>query len=395
MKNKLIVTRHGTRILSCLFSGDELIQVNIEETAQQADRYRLGNIYAGKVKNIVRNINAAFVEIENHTLCYLDLNENKNPVFINTKNNTNIAAGDELLVQISRESVKTKGPTVSSNLNFTGKYLVLTHGKAGIGISGKLNAIKERERLRNIVLPFKSEDYGFIIRTNAAGVPADTLEKELLHLRSQYEAVKASGIHRSCFSLVFDALSGFLCDIRDSYDKDTEEIVTDDEELFQEMLSLVEPDRLRLYHDPQLSLASLYGIEDKISRAVSKKVWLKSGGYLVIEPTEALTVIDVNSGKAVNGHKNPEENFYRINNEAAVEIAKQLRLRNLSGIIIVDFIDMRTDEYRKAIMTTLSEQVLNDPVRTAIIDMTALNLVEITRKKIRKPLHEQIKNGFC
>ena len=149
--------------------------------------------------------------------------------------------------------------------------------------------------------------------------------------------------------------------------------------------------KLKLYSDPMLPLIKLYGIETKLENALKEKVWLKSGGNLIIQPTEALTVIDVNTSKAVTGKKNVEETFFKLNLEAAKEIAKQIRLRNLSGIIIVDFIDMKKEENKECLLNTLNEYLKQDPVKTMLIDMTALNLVEITRKKIRKPLYEQIK----
>lgn len=149
-------------------------------------------------------------------------------------------------------------------------------------------------------------------------------------------------------------------------------------------------EKLRLYKDTQISLNRLYSLETKLSKALKERVWLKSGGYLVIQPTEALTVIDVNTGKAISGKKPTEETFFNINLEAAEEIAKQLRLRNLSGIIIIDFIDMQKDRNKELLISCLSKWIEKDPVKTVFVDMTRLNLVEITRQKVRKPLHEQI-----
>ena len=149
-------------------------------------------------------------------------------------------------------------------------------------------------------------------------------------------------------------------------------------------------EKLSFYSDNLLSLSKLYGVETKLENALREKVWLKSGGSLIIQPTEALTVIDVNTGKAVNGKKKVQETFLKVNLEAAEEIAKQIRLRNLSGIIIVDFISMDDKAAQKKVMQLLAELFKKDPIKTTLIDMTALNLVEITRKKVRKPLHEQI-----
>jgi len=148
--------------------------------------------------------------------------------------------------------------------------------------------------------------------------------------------------------------------------------------------------KLQFYEDKLLSLSKLYSIDHKLEHALHEKVWLKSGGTIVIQPTEALTVIDVNTGKAINGKKNIEDNFLKINREAAKEIAKQLRLRNISGIIIIDFITMTIEEHKQILMEELDSYLRKDPIKTTLVDMTPLNLVEITRKKVRKPLHEQI-----
>ncbi|MFW5668145.1 MAG: ribonuclease E/G, partial [Acetivibrio ethanolgignens] len=149
-------------------------------------------------------------------------------------------------------------------------------------------------------------------------------------------------------------------------------------------------EKLRLYEDETTDLNRLYGIETSLSKVVAKQVWLKSGGTLVIEPTEALTVIDVNTGKAIKGNKKVQETFFKVNLEAAKEIAFQLRLRNLSGIIIVDFIDLDSEEHKKELLRALKEYLKEDPLKAVVVDMTPLGLVEITRKKLRKPLHEQL-----
>ncbi|WP_281352952.1 ribonuclease E/G [Anaerocolumna sedimenticola] len=148
--------------------------------------------------------------------------------------------------------------------------------------------------------------------------------------------------------------------------------------------------KLKLYEDKLITLGNLYGIRTKLDNALREKVWLKSGGTIIIQPTEALTVIDVNTGKAISGKKKAQDTFYKINMEAAIEIAKQIRLRNLSGIIIIDFIDMDEQEYKNRLMNELEELFKSDPIKTTLVDMTALNLVEVTRKKVRKPLYEQL-----
>ena len=200
--------------------------------------------------------------------------------------------------------------------------------------------------LKRILENYKSKEYGFIIRTNAEGITEDVIEKELEILCEQYRRICETAVHKTCFSLISEAPAGYLCDIRDGYDQYVQEIITDNVQVYKEVetfLGKYQSDDLKklvLYEDEQLSLKHLYGIESKLEKALQERVWLKSGAYLIIQPTEAMVVIDVNTGKAISGKRPTEETFFKVNIEAAKEIAKQLRLRNYSGIILVDFIDM-------------------------------------------------------
>lgn len=392
MGYKLIVTKRQDKIISALYNEKDMIQVNVDDIKNISI---LGNIYVGKVINIVKNIDAAFVEIAEGVMCYLSLTENIHPIFCNIKNNAKINIGDEIIVQVSKEGVKTKAPAVTCNLNFTGKYVVLTHGKTMIGTSNKITQESEKSRLKKIVGEYRNSDYGFIIRTNSSGVGEEFIRGEINSLISLYKEVREYGIHKSCFSLLYETPAGFICEIRDGYQTQLDEIITDDSWIYEKIRSYLSDfqkedlEKLRMYQDQLLSLSNLYSIESRLENALREKVWLKSGGSLIIQPTEALTVIDVNTSKAIRGKKKAEETFLKINLEAAVEIAKQLRLRNLSGIIIIDFINMEDTDNRKFLMKELRILLEKDPIKTTVIDMTALNLVEVTRKKVRRPLYEQ------
>ncbi len=394
MNNQLIVLRHNNRILSCLMERDQLAQVNISGEKREG---LLHNIYIGKVKNIVKNINAAFVEIADGQMCYYSLTENTNTIFVNQKNNNKVVIGDEILVQVEKEGVKTKAPVVTSYLTLVGKYVVLTHGKNTLGISNKIVESEKRNQLMGIIEPYKNDSFGLVIRTNAADADKELIENEVKALTKEYTNLLNYGVHKTCFSLIYESPAEYLCDIRDGYDSIVERIVTDDIEIYEKIKQYLsnyqskDLDKLVFYQDKMLSLKALYSIESKLEKALQERVWLKSGGYLVIQPTEALVVIDVNSGKAIAGKRNPEETFERINLEAAEEIAKQIRLRNLSGIIIIDFIDIKSKTSKDALLTQLKNLFKKDPVRTVVVDMTPLNLVEVTRKKVRKPLYEQIR----
>lgn len=357
----------------------------------------LGNIYIGKVKHIVKNIQAAFVEVSDGLLCYLPLEDVKDPIYTRPKKQDRLAEGDELLVQVSREAVKTKAPSVTTSLSLTGKYLVLTTGVEKTGYSSKLGSA-DRERLKTFMESQepKKPGIGLIVRTNAASAGEDELFKEYEKLMADYRFLTEQAIHRSVFSCVRKSRPAYLTSILGSRSEYLKEILTDDEALYEEIQDFLAEEmpedagKLRLYQERMQPLKALYRLEKGLTDALSERVWLKSGAYLVIEPTEALTVIDVNTGKCTTG-KNKWETIRRINQEAAREIARQLRLRNLSGIILVDFVDMKTREEEQELLSLMREFLKKDPLKAAAVDMTELGLMEITRKKQKKTLLEQAK----
>lgn len=357
----------------------------------------LGSIYIGKVKNIVKNIEAAFIEIEGGILCYYSLREQEEPLYIKEKKGNRLSPGDELLVQVNREAVKTKAPAVTCNLNFPGKYLVLTTGEKKLGLSSKLSK-EEKERLRAIADPFLTGEFGVIVRTNAAQAPEELLREEFERLSSICRKVLTAGKHQSCFSRVYREPPAYAAGIRSLKKETLSRIITDDLEIYEtlsEYLLTYQPEdrgKLRFYTEESPDLNRFYKVASSLKAALQERVWLKSGAYLIIQPTEALTVIDVNTGK-YDGRGKSRETFLRINLEAARETARQIRLRNLSGIIVVDFIDMEEEADKKALMELLEQELLKDPVKTVLVDMTPLGLVEITRKKVRKTLKEQAKAG--
>lgn len=372
-------------------SEGETVQLNLEPEAESSI---LGNIYIGKVKNIVKNIGAAFVEIGDGSMGYLNLSENCIHYASETAPERPLRAGDEIVVQVERDAVKTKAPVLTGNLNFTGRFLVLTAGKRQLGFSAKLTDTEWKKEIKPILEAEKEDDFGIIVRTNAPEASADEILDELKRLKARYRRVMADAGHRTCYSLLYRTPPTYLSDIRDSFHGSLEAIITDERDIWESVRSYLEefqPEdlpKLTLYDDVLLPLAKLYKVEKSIEEALGKRVWLKSGGYLVIEPTEALCVIDVNTGK-YSGKKNLHDTIMKINKEAAVEIARQLRLRNLSGIIIIDFIDMETEADQKELLIVLSRAVSRDPVKTSVVEITKLNLVEVTRKKIRRPFYEQ------
>ncbi len=372
----------------------------------------------GKVQNIQKNISAAFVDIGGGVVGYYSLSGDMDHLFTDQRKRSangparKLKAGDEILVQVCREAVKTKAPVLTEKLSFAGKRAVLTLGKSGIGFSDKITDQRWRQEVKNALLPLLEEPWeesrdkdrpqedrgreiGIVIRTNGKDASIEELWAEIGQLKSTCRRVLDNAGFRSCYSLLYQAPPTFLAGIRNAYADRLEEIVTDDLALYGQIgrfLKEEQPedaDKLRLYQDDLLPLKELYGLDKAIKDALAKRVWLKSGGYLVIEPTEALVSIDVNTGK-YSGKKTRRETILKINLEAADEIGRQLRLRDLSGIILIDFIDMEEEEDRARLLSGLRAAVQKDPVKTTVVDMTKLNLVELTRKKLHRPLHEQL-----
>lgn len=370
------------------------------EAAPQENEDRLGTIYIGKVRNVIKNLNAAFVEYRPGVNGYYSLAENPVHVFSDGRPGSSpLKSGDEIVVQLSRAAVKTKDAVLSSDFNLSGRYVVLSSGNMKFGISSKIKDRKWKDDIKSMWENRAASDYGIIVRTNAYGVPPEKIWEEAGILYQKLLKIRASGLSRTCYSVLYRPESFAVRTAADINMAETEEIVTDIPEIYEELLGtglfseghgelLPKMPSLRLYMDAAYPMTALYHLEVSLDRALSKTVWLRSGGYLVIEPTEAMTVIDVNTGK--NTAKKPAaDTYFKTNLEAAAEIAAQLRLRNLSGIIIIDFIDMERKEQREELLAQLRRLVAADPVKTVLVDMTALGLVEVTRKKIKMPLHQQ------
>lgn len=390
--NKLIITTWEGRVLTALVSQKEVLWLNLEDGAGKS---LLNNIYIGKVKNVLKNINAAFVDLGGGQTAYYNLAENPRHLYTKPHAGGTLRPGDEIIVQVLKEAVKTKDPVISGILNFTGRCSVLTLGKPMLGFSAKITDRAWKQALKEQVEPELSEEFGIIIRTNAYQTDQEEILEEIRRLKATCSRVLADGAYRTCYSLLYEAVPSYIGSIRDACDGSVEEIITDDPGIYETLKDYLKHERtedfkkLSLYQDSMVSLLKLYQLEKTLGEALGRRVWLKSGGYLVIEPTEALTVVDVNTGK-YTGHKNPRDTILKINLEAAKEAARQIRLRNLSGIIIIDFIDMEEEEDQKLLMKSLSNWCQEDPVKTMVVDLTKLNLVEVTRKKLRRPLHEMV-----
>lgn len=407
----------GSRILAAALSGEGFL-------ASSGSGARIGAVYIGKIKNMAKNIDACFVEIADGEICFLSLKNADMPYLLNRTYDGRLLEGDELLVQVEREAQKTKQASVTAHITLANDLFALSIGSSRVGYSAQLSedtkkrieylftehAIfsagslrqdvgallsgpeydrmkRENFRPESLVLP----PVGCIVRTRAGDSrDAGVLFEHFFDLTARLIRLLHIALHRSCFSCVMEApaaMENVLGQL--AAGEEYQEIVTDREDIFREIQRLrPQYPGLRLYRDNLLPLSKLYSVEGKLDMALERRVWLKSGGYLIIEQTEALTAIDVNSGK-YEARKGAGETYFHINLEAAEEIALQLRLRNMSGIIVVDFINMRAEEERRFLLNRMRELIKRDRVKTAVVDITPLGLMEITRKKISRPLAEQ------
>lgn len=403
LSDRIIITREtlkknldsgkGQEYLICArYDEKRMTQVHLE---RESSRNILGNIYIGRVVNIVENLQAAFIEIEKGFACFYSLTDLKNPVFTKKNGKKPLCIGDELLVEVTKERIKTKPPMVSTNLNFPGKYLVLTTENQMLGTSRKLQA-EDRNRLKQLLEPHvSSEEFGVVIRTNARDAGEEEILAELEALKKARRELLERARHLTAFSLLRASVPYYLSFIQGLQLTQVEKITTDIPEVYEELALYFreyekqELQKLYLYEDSMVSLSALYSLKHELDRAMAKKVWLPSGGYLVIEPTEALTVIDVNSGKDIR-KKSKEELIFSINMEAAQEIGRQLMLRNISGICVVDFIDMKRKEHQEKLLSSLRKILKMDKNPATLVDITRLGLVELTRKRVEKSLREQL-----
>lgn len=346
----------------------------------------LGNIYVGRVSNILNNINAAFVDIAKDESCYLSLED--------YHGDRPLKIGDLIAVQVVKDRIKAKQAAVTANISVNGEYVVV-HAEGMTGVSAKITdgelRRSRKELLAACVSRFQEQKkcqnrlYGGIVRTKAETGKASDIENEAIRLLRELDDILYRAQFATAYSCLRKSCPAYIRDIV-HFQQEGVTVVTDMPELRAECsaYNITEP---KLYEDRMIGLTAYYGLQRIIDKALSKRVYLKSGAYLVIEPTEAMTVIDVNSGKAVKG-KNSEEIRYKLNVEAAREISRQLRLRNISGMILVDFISMKEADSNKKLLCELKGFTHADAVPVQVVDMTALGLVEMTRKKIRKPLYE-------
>lgn len=389
---KLLLTSYKGYEAAYLLNDRTLLQFDCNHRTN----YQIGDIFVGKVERVLPSIQAAFVNFTKDDKGFLPLSNVREEAIINRTGSLPLKGGDEVLVQVLKEPIKTKDAMLTCELTLQSENFVFIPYGSGMHFSKKLtkeqkdclasqlNELIQRKQEHSDIL---CTQFGLIVRTNAAYCNLDVLESELDSLFAEAKHILRFAKTRTIYSKIYTNHSFYTSCVQNYKGQEDVTIITDIEILYDSLKNDIPG--IRLYQDDKIDLFHLYGLESQMDQALAKKVWLKSGGYLIIEPTEALTVIDVNSGKAA-GHKDMESFHLKTNLEAACEIARQLRLRNISGIIVIDFINLSLEESKTKLVNVIKDAIKADPIETVFVDMTKLGLIELTRKKTTASLREKL-----
>jgi len=393
------VTPQETRV--AYVENGVLQEVHIERARK---RGLVGNIYRGKVSRVLPGMQAAFIEMGQERTAFLHVSD---IVTSNDKNGGNgngdkpsetimelLREGQDVIVQVIKDPMGTKGARLTTQISIPSRYLVYMPGAEHIGVSQKIEEETERQRLKDIVGKYTDEfePGGYIVRTVADGVSEEAIYNDMLFLQKLWKSIqeRSQAGNGEEGNLIYEDLPLVMRTMRDLSGTDIEKVRIDSNETFHKVKKFATKfitelaDRIE-YYPGERPIFDLYGVEDEIHRALQRKVQLKSGGYLIIDQTEAMTTIDVNTGAFV-GHRNLEETIFKTNLEATQAIIRQLRLRNLGGIIIIDFIDMADVEHRRQVLRALERNLERDHAKTHITEVSTLGLVEMTRKRTRESL---------
>ena len=428
MLKEIIVSKDGYETRAALLENKVLAELFIE---RRGERYVLGNIYKGRVNSILPGMQAAFVDIGLERNAFLHVSDiahhledyeefldgeeaeeappaqKRRGEFKKKREIPSITdllkKGQEILVQVDKEPMDTKGPRVTAYITLPGRYLVYMPTVEHVGISRRIENESERQRLKEIVGRIRSKSQGFIVRTAAAGKGEEEFRADMKFLADHWKKINQRAQSSSAPALIHEDLGLIFRVIRDVFTKDVSRFVIDspdsDDEYgrIMEFLDSLSPSlksKVKRYsaikeYDPEETIFEVFPVEKQIKKALRQKIWLKSGGHIVLSPTEALVAIDVNTGKYV-GRENAEETILKTNLEAAGEIARQIRLRDLGGIIIIDFIDMDKEEHKNKVVKTMEDALKQDRSRTNILQITDLGLVEMTRQRTKPSLSKKL-----
>ena len=399
--------------INCSISSNRIAVLEEEELVQlfvdfPSHTKMVGNIYNGVVQNVIPGIQAAFIDINHDINAFLPLAEIENETNLkdvsfddddnkNNKNNknNNIKIGDEIIVQVVKEPFAGKGPRITTEISIPGALIVLIPNQNYIGISKKINDKYERRRLRKIIEEFKPKNVGIIVRTTAQGKNQEILIEEFESLVKQFKNYQNKVNNKKAPSLIHEDVSMSSKVIRDLFNNQVNNLYIDSKKIYNTICNHVKKinskdlEKIHFYNKKE-PIFNNSNIEEQISKSLNKKVWLKSGGHLIIDHTEAMVVVDVNSGRYI-GKKNHEETSLKINLEAAKECAKQLRLRDIGGLIVIDFIDMMKAENRKKVYNFFKKELRKDAAKVATAEFSTFGLLEMTRQRVKQNLLDTMK----
>lgn len=385
---KLIINEKTKEVRCAVFEHDQLCELH---QTYSFDNEIIGNIYIGRVTKVLPGMQAAFVDIGINQNGYIHRND-----LISFQQNENtvskpsishyVREGEQLLVQVVKEGTDQKGPKLTTNIEFGGKLLVYMPYGNYLAVSKKLSDEKERSRLLHIANELQEEKEGLLFRTASIHKSKEELSDEYIKLKKQFQSIKT--MYRKKTECVFEAKSFVERILNELAIKPEDTIICDQIERVQDLKQQFPTSKI-MYHDQKESIFATYKIEQEIDKLLKKIVWLKNGSYIIIEQTEAMTIIDVNTGK-FSGKLSMRDTVLKTNQVAAIEIAKQIRLRNVSGIILIDFIDMKHKEDQKMIEEIVIREMRKDRVQHKVIGFTELNILQMTRKKVRQPIEASL-----
>ena len=375
---KIIIESLESSQKTAILNDVKLEEIYIDNTIEKSI---VSNIYRGRVQKVLLGMNACFVDIGREKNAYLKLEKDNS-----------LKTGDDVIVQVTKDEIGTKGAKITEEISFSGRYLVYIPSNTRVTMSNKIVDEKERLRLKRLFYTNCKNETGYIIRTEAQGCSMTDFKNDIKELKSLYVNVEKEFKRGKGPKLLYTESDTAIKYVRDNISEEIELIVTNDESKYNELREILKEidrkylDILKL--DKNTDVFDIYGVEKQLNRYLSKKVWLKNGGYLIIERTEALTVIDVNSGKFTGGSK-LEKTAMKINEEAAREIVNQIIVRDIAGIIIVDFIDDQiTSSSKKKLLNIMKEEFKKDKRKNEVKGMTSLGLVEISRRREKEPLED-------
>ncbi len=408
MQKEIIINSSiaGTRV--AIVENGQLVELFVERPEQER---MVGDIYKGVVENVIRGMGAAFVDIGHKQNAFLrfsdigDFFESFGPILSDedsdeaywkamkkerARKGVPLVTGQEILVQIAKEPISTKGARVTSEVSIPGRFMVLVPGYNHVGVSRKIENFRERKRLKKIALRIRPEGFGLIIRTAAAEKDEAVLKADLDNLLRTWEKIERKARKEKAPTLIYKEMGMVSSVIRDLFTQDVDRVVVDSRKLYREITRYLKDVAPHLmprveYYKGMRPIFDEFKIEKEIDKSLSRKVWLKSGGYIVIDQTEALVAIDVNSGRYVSRGEH-EDSSLKINLEAVKEIAHQLRLRDMGGIIVIDFIDMRDERNKMKVYTELRKELRKDRSKTSVAPLSEFGLIEMTRERSRPSL---------